>query len=69
MAPLLTGITQPVFGLLNGTDDSGTDITGTDDDETPEPTASPCVGLAPLSTLLGGSASSPSASPLPEATP
>ncbi|UIX33647.1 hypothetical protein [Streptomyces sp. GQFP] len=60
VAPVLTGITQPLFGLLNGTDA----------DETPEPTASPCVGLAPLSSLLGGSASaSPSASPLPEATP
>jgi len=60
VAPLLTGITQPLFGLLNGTDA----------DETPEPTASPCVGLAPLSSLLGGSPSaSPSASPLPEATP
>ncbi|MGW1715007.1 hypothetical protein [Streptomyces sp. NPDC002156] len=58
--PILTGITQPLFGLLNGTDA----------DETPEPTASPCIGLAPLSSLLGGSASaSPSASPLPEATP
>ncbi|WP_369034619.1 hypothetical protein [Streptomyces adonidis] len=60
VAPILTGITQPLFGLLNGTDA----------DETPEPTASPCIGLAPLSSLLGGSApASPSASPLPEATP
>lgn len=63
VAPLLTGITQPLFGLLNGSTDAG---------ETPEPTASPCIGLAPLSSLLGGTASaspSPSASPLPEATP
>ncbi|MFI1359782.1 hypothetical protein ACH4TV_40310 [Streptomyces sp. NPDC020898] len=84
VAPLLTGITQPVFGLLNGTDDSGTDGNVTDGsstaDEAPDPAASPCVGLAPLSSLLGGALSpsssasssgspSPSASPLPEATP
>jgi hypothetical protein len=69
--PLLTGITRPVFGLLDGTDTGGTDDGGTDE-ETPEPAASPCIGLAPLSSLLGGSASptpSPSVTPLPEAAP
>ncbi|CAM5344092.1 hypothetical protein SALBM311S_01045 [Streptomyces alboniger] len=52
--PLLGGLTQPVFGLLDGTD------------ETPEPQPSPCVGLASVSLtgLLGVSAS-----PQPEATP
>jgi len=52
--PLLGELTQPVFGLLDGTD------------ETPEPQPSPCVGLAPLSLtgLLGAGAS-----PQPEATP
>jgi hypothetical protein len=52
--PLLGGITQPVFGLLGGAD------------ETPEPQPSPCLGLAPasLTGLLGVSAS-----PQPEATP
>ncbi|MEH0419215.1 hypothetical protein [Streptomyces sp. B21-083] len=66
VAPLLTGITQPLFGLLGGTDATGTDV-----DETPDPTAAPCIGLAPLSGLLGGSVPSvsPSASPLPEVTP
>ncbi|WP_406493394.1 hypothetical protein OHB06_21615 [Streptomyces sp. NBC_01604] len=54
--PLLTGLAEPVFGLLNGGDT----------EETPEPQPSPCVGLAPVSVtgLLGISAS-----PLPEATP
>ncbi|WSQ09676.1 hypothetical protein OG604_18975 [Streptomyces sp. NBC_01231] len=52
--PLLGGLTQPVFGLLDGTD------------ETPEPQPSPCVGLASVSLtgLLGVSAS-----PQPGATP
>ncbi|MEU0073061.1 hypothetical protein ABZ027_26450 [Streptomyces sp. NPDC006332] len=52
--PLLGGLTQPVFGLLDGSD------------ETPEPQPSPCVGLAPVSLtgLLGTGAS-----PQPEATP
>lgn len=55
--PLLTGLTEPVFGLLDPADDS----TGT-----PAPQPSPCVGLAPLSSLLGGTGSP---SPSPEATP
>ncbi|MFI6936999.1 hypothetical protein [Streptomyces sp. NPDC050287] len=52
--PLLGGLTEPVFGLLDGTD------------ETPEPQPSPCVGIAPVSLpgLLGIDAS-----PQPEATP
>jgi len=55
--PLLTGLTQSLFGVLDGADAE-------------EPTAqpSPCVGLAPLDGLLGATAS-PSASPSPEATP
>ena len=52
--PLLGGLTQPVFGLLDGAD------------ETPEPQPSPCVGLAPVS-LTGLLGVSPS--PQPEATP
>ncbi|MET7567376.1 hypothetical protein ABZT04_02555 [Streptomyces sp. NPDC005492] len=57
VAPLLNGLTQSLFGVLDGADAE-------------EPTAqpSPCVGLAPLSGLLGGSASA-TASPSPEATP
>jgi len=57
--PLLTGLTQSLFGVLDGADAE-------------EPTAqpSPCVGLAPLDGLLGATASpSPSASPSSEATP
>ncbi|GGT93714.1 hypothetical protein [Streptomyces coeruleorubidus] len=50
--PLLGGLTEPVFGLLDGTG------------ETPTPQPSPCVGLAPVGSLLGGIAS-----PGPEATP
>ncbi|MFH8660695.1 hypothetical protein [Streptomyces afghaniensis] len=50
--PLLGGLTQPVFGLLGSAD------------ETPAPQPSPCVGLAPAGSLLGGIAS-----PGPEATP
>ncbi|WP_326722674.1 hypothetical protein OHT59_27945 [Streptomyces sp. NBC_00243] len=54
VGPLLTGVTEPLFGVLNGSE------------ETPEPTPTPCVGLAPVSVtgLLGISAS-----PTPEATP
>ncbi|MET9759683.1 hypothetical protein ABZ016_11580 [Streptomyces sp. NPDC006372] len=50
--PLLGGLTEPVFGLLDGAG------------ETPSPQPSPCVGLAPAGSLLGGIAS-----PGPEATP
>ncbi|MGW0367694.1 hypothetical protein ACWDZW_01910 [Streptomyces coeruleorubidus] len=50
--PLLGGLTEPVFGLLDGAG------------ETPTPQPSPCVGLAPVGSLLGGIAS-----PGPEATP
>ncbi|WP_128431331.1 hypothetical protein [Streptomyces cyaneus] len=50
--PLLTGLTEPVFGLLNPTAEAS-----------PAPQPSPCVGLAPLPSLLGG------VSPSPEATP
>ncbi|PAZ11896.1 hypothetical protein CLM62_32745 [Streptomyces sp. SA15] len=57
--PLLTALTQPVFGLLNPTGTDGTDAT-----PQPEPQPSPCVGLAPVGSLLGGTAS-----PQPEATP
>lgn len=53
VGPLLSGLTQPLFGVLDGADAE-------------EPTAqpSPCIGLASVSGLLGGSAS-----PSPEATP
>ncbi|WP_217242328.1 hypothetical protein [Streptomyces sp. AC555_RSS877] len=65
--PLLDGLSEPLFGILNGSGsiDTGTG-TGTGTEETPEPQPSPCVGLAPVSVtgLLGISAS-----PLPEATP
>jgi hypothetical protein len=57
--PLLTGLTQSLFGVLDGADAE-------------EPTAqpSPCVGLAPLDGLLGATAApSSSGSPSPEATP
>ncbi|MFF7790145.1 hypothetical protein [Streptomyces sp. NPDC007991] len=50
--PLLGGLTEPAFGLLDG------------GGETPAPQPSPCVGLAPAGSLLGGIAS-----PRPEATP
>ncbi|MET9686775.1 hypothetical protein [Streptomyces coeruleorubidus] len=50
--PLLGGLTEPVFGLLGGAG------------RTPAPQPSPCVGLPPAGSLLGGIAS-----PLPEATP
>ncbi|MCX5558204.1 hypothetical protein [Streptomyces sp. NBC_00038] len=54
VGPLLTGVTEPLFDVLNGSE------------ETPGPTPTPCVGLAPVSVtgLLGISAS-----PTPEATP
>lgn len=54
VGPLLTGVTEPLFDVLNA------------GEETPEPTPTPCVGLAPVSVtgLLGISAS-----PTPEATP
>lgn len=50
--PLLTGLTEPVFGLLDPTAEAS-----------PTPRPSPCIGLAPLPSLLGG------ISPSPEATP
>lgn len=50
--PLLTGLTEPVLGLLHPT-------TGA----SPTPRPSPCVGLAPLPSLLGGIAPSPGATP------
>ena len=62
VAPLLTGLTQSLFGVLDGADAE-------------EPTQpSPCVGLAPLDGLLGATAApassaSSSVSPSPEATP
>jgi len=57
--PLLTGLTQSLFGVLDGADA-----------EEPTTQPSPCVGLAPLDGLLGATASpSPSASPSSEATP
>ncbi|MEU6353222.1 hypothetical protein ABZ896_28500 [Streptomyces sp. NPDC047072] len=52
--PLLSAVTDPVFGLLNGSTAS------------PSPEPSPCVGLAPASSLLGGLLAP---SPQPEATP
>ncbi|EFH28680.1 MULTISPECIES: hypothetical protein [Streptomyces] len=58
--PLLVGLTEPVLGLLGGATAS----------PSPTPSPSPCVGLAPVSGLLGGAlAGSPSASPRPEVTP
>lgn len=58
--PLLTGITDSVFGLLNGTDASPTPTPSS------SPSASPCIGLAPVGSLLGGIASpSPSAGATP----
>ncbi|MEV6481019.1 hypothetical protein [Streptomyces sp. NPDC051576] len=61
--PLLGGLTQTLFGVLDGADA-----------EEPTAQASPCIGLAPLGSLLGASASTPTstsatASPSPEATP
>ncbi|MFE7274916.1 hypothetical protein [Streptomyces sp. NPDC057623] len=50
--PLLTGLTEPVLGLL-----------APGAEASPTPQVSPCVGLAPLPSLLGG------ISPSPEATP
>ncbi|MFI6008584.1 hypothetical protein ACIBAG_07110 [Streptomyces sp. NPDC051243] len=50
--PLLTGLTQPVFGLLDPTAEAS-----------PTPRPSPCVGLAPLPSLLGGVIPSPEATP------
>ncbi|MEW2399790.1 hypothetical protein [Streptomyces sp. NPDC046862] len=41
VTPLLTGLTRPLFEVVNGTG------------ETPSPEASPCVGLAPVDGLLG----------------
>lgn len=55
--PLLTGLTEPVFGLLNPTDANPTD------EASPTPQPSPCVGLAPLPSLLGGITPSPEATP------
>lgn len=54
--PLLVGLTEPVLGLLGGAGPSAT----------PSPTPSPCVGLPPVSGLLGGVLAP---SPQPEATP
>ncbi|GGZ70976.1 hypothetical protein [Streptomyces bluensis] len=62
VAPLLTGLTQPLFEVVNPAD--GTPTPQATADGTPAPPASPCVGLAPVNGLLGISAS-----PLPEATP
>jgi hypothetical protein len=59
VAPLLTGLTQSLFGVLDGADA---------EEPTAQPT--PCVGLAPLDGLLGATAApSASAAPSPEATP
>lgn len=55
--PLLTGLTEPVFGLLNPMAEAS-----------PTPQPSPCVGLPPLSSLLGGT-TIPAPVPSPEATP
>ncbi|WP_449349541.1 hypothetical protein [Streptomyces shaanxiensis] len=52
--PLLVGLTEPVLGLLGTASAS------------PSPTPSPCVGLAPVSSLLGGVLAT---TPQPEATP
>ncbi|MDN0200931.1 hypothetical protein [Streptomyces sp. S.PNR 29] len=63
--PLLTGLTQPLLGALDGT--GGTADPG-DADPTAAPQASPCVGLAPVDAggLLGITAIP---SPTPEVTP
>lgn len=62
--PLLVGLTKPVLGLLGGAEAS------VSPSPTPTPAPSPCVGLAPVSGLLGGVLSgAASASPRPEATP
>ncbi|MEU1481369.1 hypothetical protein [Streptomyces sp. NPDC005760] len=64
--PLLTGLTEPVLGLLGGSGASASPS------PTPTPTPSPCIGLAPARALLGGvlaGSPSPSASPQPEVTP
>ncbi|KMS72617.1 hypothetical protein ACM01_22825, partial [Streptomyces viridochromogenes] len=50
--PLLTGLTEPVFGLLDPTPEAS-----------PTPQPSPCVGLAPLPSLLGGITPSPEGTP------
>ncbi|WP_031481259.1 hypothetical protein [Streptomyces bicolor] len=50
--PLLTGLTEPVFGLLNPTAEAS-----------PTAQPSPCIGLAPLPSLLGGITPSPEATP------
>ncbi|MFE6619655.1 hypothetical protein [Streptomyces sp. NPDC057740] len=63
--PLLTGVTEPVFGLLGPTDGNSTDVSTA----APAPQPSPCVGLAPLSSLLGGAVAAEDPSPSPEATP
>ncbi|WP_406415661.1 hypothetical protein [Streptomyces sp. NBC_01614] len=61
--PLLTGLTEPVFGLLNPTDEIPTDENPTAE-ASPTPQPSPCVGLAPLpSSLLVGITPSPAATP------
>ncbi|MFI6440816.1 hypothetical protein [Streptomyces sp. NPDC050759] len=57
--PLLVGVTDSVLGLLDAPAAT----------PSPSPTASPCVGLAPASSLLGGILAPASASPQPEATP
>ncbi|MDH6434927.1 hypothetical protein M2158_003404 [Streptomyces sp. SAI-144] len=57
--PLLVGVTDSVLGLLDGPAAT----------PSPSPTASPCVGLAPASSLLGGILAPAAASPQPEATP
>ncbi|WP_328363382.1 hypothetical protein OG800_30485 [Streptomyces sp. NBC_00445] len=72
VAPVLTGLTEPLFGLFNGTDEGTGNET---DDKTPEPSASPCVGLVTPTGLLGTSGTGTglfgitNASPPPEATP
>ncbi|MFI7414879.1 hypothetical protein ACIBU0_40215 [Streptomyces sp. NPDC049627] len=55
--PLLTGLTEPVLGLLDPTATAS-----------PTPRPSPCAGLAPLSSLLGGT-TTPTPVPSLEATP
>ncbi|KPI24472.1 hypothetical protein OK074_6969, partial [Actinobacteria bacterium OK074] len=62
VGPLLNGVTQTVTGLLGGSDDTST--------ASPDPSSSPCIGLASLSlTGLLGLDSTASPSPSPEATP
>lgn len=61
--PLLTGLAEPVSGLLNPTAEDPTAQNPTDE-ASPTPQPSPCVGLAPLPSLLGGVIT-----PSPEATP